>query len=92
MTQASFQMPERVKFATLRDIRAAGERHIDSARHSTFDLTGLKDCNSAAVALLLAWYRYAHHKSCEVIFVGAPDSLQNLIEVTELDEILPMRK
>ena len=84
-------MPERVRFDTLRAIRQAGEQHIDAAQSSRFELAGLKDCNSAAIALLLAWYRYAHHKGRKVVFVGAPESLRNLIEVTELDEILPIQ-
>lgn len=84
-------MPARVSFDSFLSIRESGEQYIDSAKSGVFDLRGLKDSNSAAVALLLAWFRYAHHLGKSIDFAGTPQSLRNLIEVMELDEILPLQ-
>lgn len=84
-------MPARVSFDSFPGVRESGEQYIDSARAGVFDLQGLKDSNSAAVALLLAWFRYAHHLGKSIGFIGTPQSLRNLIEVMELDEILPLQ-
>jgi ABC-type transporter Mla MlaB component len=57
-----------------------------------FDLSPLQECNSAAVALLMAWVRYAHAQGKTVVYVGAPADLLNIIEVTGLSQTLPIQK
>lgn len=84
-------MPPRVSFDSLLAVRESGEQYIDAANEGVFDLRDLKDSNSAVVALLLAWFRYAHHLGKPVGFTGTPQSLRNLIEVMDLDEILPLQ-
>jgi len=79
---------ERVNFANFVGIRALGEAHIDAHEHSVFALDGVRDANSALVALLLAWFRHAHRENREIRFTGATEGLRNLLELTELDELL----
>lgn len=73
-------------------VRGYGERHIEACEQPVFDLSGLANSSSAAVALLVAWFRYAHVRGKVVTFEQVPMELMNIIEVTELSEVLPVQK
>jgi ABC-type transporter Mla MlaB component len=87
----SFAPPPHVDFTNFNEVRAAGERHIDAHAETDFDLSNLAESNSAVVALLIAWFRYAHAHERKVQFSQLPVALQNLIEVAELAEMLPLQ-
>jgi len=89
---APFVLPRAIRFDNLQEVRAAGESYLDEhSDESVFDLSGLEECNSAAVALLMAWVRYAHVHGKSVVYSGVPEDLLNIIEVTGLSETLPMQ-
>ncbi len=88
---SSFRVPGHVDFDNLMDVRREGECHIDAESEPVFSLSDLVNSSSAAVALLVAWYRYAHNHGKTVEFIHVPVGLMNIIEVTELSEILPLR-
>jgi ABC-type transporter Mla MlaB component len=90
LTVAPFELPERVDFENMVAVRSAGERHIEDVTEPSFDLSGLKESNSVAVAVLVAWFRYAHARGKVVEFTHAPAELMNIIEVTELSDVLPV--
>ena len=85
-----FVVPERVEFENLTEVRADGEVYIDDHDPGKFDLSALRESNSAAAALLVAWFRYAHRHDKKVTFVGVPAALGNILEVTELAAVLPV--
>ncbi len=91
MTVSRFALPEHVDFNNFMDVRTSGERHIDAHPESEFDLSDLVDASSVAVALLVAWFRYAHVHDRTIGFSHVSAALNNLIEVTELAEILPLQ-
>jgi ABC-type transporter Mla MlaB component len=91
VTDDAFALPPRVDFDNLMEVREAGERHIDAGDERVFDLSGLEFSNSVVVALLLAWFRYAHVHGKVVTFVGVPTELMNIIEVSDLEGLLPVR-
>ena len=72
------------------EVRRAGERYIAASDEAIFDLSGLVDSNSAAVALLLAWFRCAHSFDRRLEFNHPPEALMNILEVSELAEMLPL--
>ena len=81
-----------MSFDSLAELRAQGEDFVDSQGDTAaFDLAGLNDCNSAAVALLMAWFRYANAHDKTIVYTRPATDLVNLIRVTGLDEILPLR-
>ena len=55
-----------------------------------FDLAGLENASSAAVALLIAWFRYGHAHGKVVRFLRVPAAIMNIIEVSNLAEVLPI--
>ena len=87
---SQFKLPRRVDFENLMALRLAGERHIDAQAEPEFDLSELQEANSAGVALLVAWFRYAHVHGKVVAFQGVPNPLMNIIEVSELAAVLPL--
>lgn len=92
MINTAFRLPARVDFDDFAGIRSAGEAYVDEqAGEALFDLSTLKECNSAAVALLMAWFRYAHAQGKSVVYAGPPADLANLIEVAGLSRTLPMQ-
>ena len=93
MNTASFELPSAVHFDNLRAIRVAGESYLDGqSDDAVFDLSGLQECNSAAVALLMAWMRYAHAHDLSLVYAHAPMDLLNIIKVVGLSDTLPIRK
>ena len=88
--RVAYSLPERVDFDNLMTIRLEGERYVDTAEQPVFDLGGLGNSSSAAVALLVAWFRYAHDRGKVVQFIHVPTGIMNIIEVTELTDILPL--
>jgi ABC-type transporter Mla MlaB component len=85
---SDFLLPDHIDFDNLMTVRKAGEEHIDANPQPVFSLQGITDASSAAVALLVAWFRYAHVRGKVAAFVHVPASIMNIIEVTELDEML----
>lgn len=85
-----FQLPAVVDFPNLVAVRDSGEAHIDGSDPAEFDLSGLSEANSAVVALLIAWFRYAHARGKVVRFLRVPVAIMNIIEVSDLTEVLPI--
>jgi ABC-type transporter Mla MlaB component len=80
-----------VQFDTFTELRASGEAFVESHPDTAvFDLAPLRECNSAAVALLMAWYRFAHARGKTIVYTHAAPDLVNLIRVSGLEEILPL--
>jgi ABC-type transporter Mla MlaB component len=94
----AYELPAEVNFTNLVSIREAGKRHIDAAGAATdiaadaveFDLGGLNEASSAVVALLIAWFRYGHAHGKVVRFLHVPAAIMNIIEVSDLAEVLPI--
>jgi ABC-type transporter Mla MlaB component len=94
----AYELPAEVNFDNLVSIREAGKRHIDAAGSAAngatdeaeFDLGGLGDASSAVVALLIAWFRYGHAHGKVVRFLHVPVAIMNIIEVSDLAEVLPI--
>ena len=84
-------VPERVTLDNLTAIRAQGELCIDQNPALVVDLSGLKDYSSAAVALLVAWFRHAQQQQKSIEFAQIPSELLSIIELCELDEMLPIK-
>lgn len=87
---ADFSLPQRLDFDNLVSVRTEGERHIDAQETPVFDLAQLENASSAAVALLVAWFRYAHVRGKVAQFTHVPPGIMNIIELTELTDVLPL--
>ena len=52
------------------------------------DLTGVREVDSAAVALLIAWLREAQAAGRPLKFSGVPDGIVSLADLYGVDELL----
>ncbi|NIP13612.1 MAG: STAS domain-containing protein [Pseudomonadales bacterium] len=89
---SAFSPPPLVDFGNFASVRSAGEQYLAESvgERAVVDLTGLESCNSIAVALLMAWFRFAHARGQEVVYAGAPQDLLSIIEISGLMEVLPL--
>ena len=53
-----------------------------------FDLSAVKQCSSAALALLLSWVRAAHTKEIGITFTAPPTQLRLMVENAQLQEVI----
>ena len=92
MSGGAFALPGAIHFDNLAAVRSAGESYLDEQSDAAvFDLSSLSECSSVAVALLMAWVRYAHACNKTVVYAGVPEDLSNIIDVSGLTETLPMQ-
>lgn len=87
---SAFMLPEHVDFENLMAVRATGEEYIDQNDEPVLDLSGLATSSSAVVALLVGWFRYAHTRGKVVRFTNVPAGVMNIIEVSDLTDLLPI--
>jgi len=92
LTVTAFEIHGQVDFDNLMAVRVEGEQHIEVSEAPVFDFSALENSSSAVVALLVAWYRYAHVRGKVVEFTHVPVEVMNIIEVTELSEVLPLNE
>jgi phospholipid transport system transporter-binding protein len=53
------------------------------------DLSGVSHAGSAALALLLAWLRWARRRGKTLELEGLPAKLRSLVELSDLEELIP---
>ena len=87
-----FLLPASVDFKNLLTVRAEGEAFIDEHAASVFSLAGLDERTSRAAVLLTAWFRYAHLQGKSIVFMDLPVDLRNIIDLYELDQVLPLEE
>jgi len=46
--------------------------------------------NSVLVGLMMGWFRYAHRREKEIVFVDVPSLVDHMIEFSGLDDVLPV--
>lgn len=86
-------MPETVRFdnyEALRDVLCSG---IDDAPDGAAVEVSFEDrghSGSIGVALMAALFRHAHAAGRTVSFVRVPVDLRNIIEVADLEDVLPL--
>lgn len=86
-----YRLSGRVTFGNLVRIREEGEEAIARAGDRVvIDLSGLESGNSAAVALLMAWFRAAEHGGKSIRFLAPPEELENIVDLSGLIDVLPL--
>ncbi len=87
----SYRLNGRVGFDNLMELREQGEAAIrDGGDRAVIDLSGLENGNSAAVALLMAWFRLAENLGKEIVFQAPPAEIENIVGLSGLSALLPL--
>ena len=83
----SFQPGQSLTVHSANAVLAAGLQAI-SAGQTVFDLSGLAELDSAAVATLLTWQRAALARGNALTFTGLPANLCSLMRLYGVAELL----
>lgn len=61
-----------------------------SAGEVCIDLQAVTRCDSAGLALLVAWFRLAKRQQLTLVYHHLPEQLLQMARVTEVDSLLPL--
>lgn len=89
----AWQLKGHFDVASITKMIKPGYRMINQAPDNAtvaVDLSGVEHADSASVALLLDWWRYAKTKNKSVTFTNLPQKMQDIINVSNLENILPI--
>ncbi len=75
-------------FTTVQALVPLGCQCLAKQGTVTFDLEAVTNTDSAGVALLLAWWRFAKQHAASIRFVHIPAALKALLAVTNVDQVL----
>ena len=89
MRKTRFLLPTHVDLDSFTELYEMGTNYLDNTKGSaTIDLSDLRSANSAVVALLVGWWRYAKTCDQKLVYIGVREDLAKLIEVLGVKEIL----
>ncbi len=69
--------------------RLADEPLCDNGGQCRIDLDGIERADSSVLALLLRWLRRERRRGVSLVFSGFSDQLRSLIDLYDLDAVLP---
>lgn len=61
---------------------------LSKAKELIFDFSGVTHANSAALALLIEWIKYAKQTNKSISFIKLPDQLRSIAAVGGVDKLL----
>ncbi len=74
-------------FTTAQALVPQGCQWLAKTRSVTFDLSQIDNADSAGVALLIAWWRFAKQHAVKIYFKNPPAALNALLAVTNIDHV-----
>lgn len=82
-----------LSFDTVLGLEQQGVQFLrQSLEPCTIDFAGVGYSNSVGVALILAWLREARTLGRTIYFAGLPDDMLALLNLSDLDTIIPVIK
>lgn len=77
-------------FHTVPRIWSASQSLFAGGKSLTVDLSGVESSNSAGLALLIEWIRFADSNNCSIKFLNLPDQMLQVAQLCGVDEKLPV--
>lgn len=90
-SQGQFLIVGELVFSTTPTIHKRGCQLISASPQPIFNLQNVITSDNSAVALLTSWVRYAKSLNKAVIFIHIPKQLLDIIDVSGLKNILPIK-
>ncbi|MDX9766411.1 MAG: STAS domain-containing protein [Ectothiorhodospiraceae bacterium] len=78
-----------LSFASVGSLLPDG-RELLNGGEVVLDLSGVTRADSAGVALLVEWLRQARAAGVTLRYAGLPPQMRSLIDLSDLDDILPL--
>lgn len=88
LQQGVVYLQEALTFQTVEALLPQGYQMLTTEPRVVFDLSRVKEADSAGLALLIAWCRKAKQSGCQPRFQHIPASLQALMNVTNVQSML----
>ncbi len=77
-------------FGTVAGLLAQGEAMIPRSGQIEIDLGGVESANSAGLALLLEWVDLSRARRVDLRYLGLPDALARIADLSNLRSLLPV--
>jgi len=77
-------------FQTVPRVWNASQSLFANSRSLTIDLSGVESSNSAGLALLIEWMRFARSRNCSIEFLNLPDQMRQVAQLCGVEEKLPV--
>jgi phospholipid transport system transporter-binding protein len=87
--EGRFRVSGDLGFATVPALWKASRSPLESAVEPRVDLGAVTNVDSAGLALLIEWMRWARAAGTAIVFSNVPAKLAALATMSELDELFP---
>jgi len=87
--QGQFRISGELDFQSVPIIWERSREMFDSSDSLVVDLEGVVRCNSAGLALLIEWMRYAKSYEKRISFHHIPEQMREIAEACGVDQFLP---
>jgi phospholipid transport system transporter-binding protein len=92
MGAGCYRVSGELTFATVRAALHASREKFTGEAKIEIDLSAVTLADSAGLALLIEWYRWASRANQPLQFVGVPAQLRALAKISDVDQLLPLNK
>ena len=90
LADGSYCLRGELSFTTVPDVRRVGLETFDAGDEIRLDLSAVSRADSAGLALLIEWLRYARQTNKTVHYLNMPTQMLEIARTSSLDEILPL--
>ena len=77
-------------FSTAGSLLEQGDALIAGEGPLVVDLSGVRKCDSAALALLLEWLERARRRGTDIRYRHLPDALRGIARLSNVEALLPL--
>jgi len=85
----AYRVTGNLSFATVGDVLKESTQAFAANGELAIDLSQVTNADSAGLALLIEWYRWAVQRNQSMRFIGAPQQLRALAKISDLESVLP---
>ena len=85
----SYRVAGPLSFDTVRNALKESTEVFAAEGDLNIDLSQVTNADSAGLALLIEWYRWAAERDRQLKFIGAPAQLRALAKISDLETVLP---
>ena len=89
--EGQFLITGDLDFQTVPRVWNASRSLFASSQTLTIDLSGVNSSNSAGLALLIEWIRFAESRNCSIKFQNLPEQMRQVAQLCGVEEKLPVQ-
>lgn len=90
MADGQFLISGDLDFQTVPRVLSASQSLFANSQKLIIDLSGVNSSNSAGLALLIEWMRFAESRNCSIKFLNLPEQMRQVAQLCGVEEKLPV--